>query len=160
MNSRTVNGQGLMAEFMAEPACQNPADAKAFTGRGKHRELRHLLGCLAALEAHMNGLVEATRQVPGHTLVLALHRCSRTGLCALRWRMRQGQMRHLPWAEAAARVAVMPHEQAAWYSEVTERSVQANETHKRLRRDIQSVRRVIASRVPHLFARPERNNRP
>lgn len=153
--SEFVNEVHWAVQFLAHQARQNPADAKAFTGRGKHLELRRLVDELDAVEQTMQDLVAASKAVPGHVMLLALHASTTSGLRTLRWRARSGAMRHLSWAAAADLAQQMGQPWAYWYQQATEQCVAANERHKALRKAIQVTRQVIARSTPHLLPRKE-----
>lgn len=151
----SVNGVRLARQFLAHQVRQKPADAKAFTGRGKHLELRQLLDELEAVEQTMQALIAASRDVPGRVMVLTLHASNASGLRSLRWRSRGGAMKHLSWEDAAQLGAQLGHPLDSWYQQATAQCVAANERHKALRKAIQIARQVIARSTPHLLPRKE-----
>ena len=71
-DQQTVNVVDWARHFVAKQARQNRADVKAFTGKGKHHELRLLLSEIDDVEQYMRDLVTACKAVPGHAMVLTL----------------------------------------------------------------------------------------
>lgn len=92
--------------------CQQGADIKAFTGRGRARVRRNAE--LDRIHVAMDQLAALTLQVPGRGFYLIVHRRSSTGQHALRWRSVAGN-RHLPWAGMPALFDAQLPALATWY---------------------------------------------
>ena len=104
-------------------ACQQGADTKAFTGRGRARVRRNAE--LDRIHEAMVELAALTTQVPGRGFYLIVHRRSSTGQHSLRWRGVAGN-RHLPWASMPARFDAQLPTLATWYRMVQARVEELN----------------------------------
>ena len=149
-----VNPASWARQAVKDQACQNRADTKAFTGRGKLHELRQLLTELDRTVEAMKNLAEITKQVQDAQMYLMLHVKTATGLTFLRWRERTGACRHVPWPEAQERVNGFSADVGDWYREATEQALTLNERHKELRRAISTARKVVLKTAPSVYARP------
>jgi hypothetical protein len=146
-------------QYVAEHECQDRADTKAFTGRGKLLELRQYIAHLKDVERQMHELVTATKNVPGYWIYLMQH-VHKNGLTFLRWRERGGHKRHLSWDEAAQTWQSQSIAVQHWYQDVNGRCSQLNEMHKDLRRAITMVQAVIQRSSPSIYAKPIPESKP
>ena len=104
-------------------ACQQGADTKAFTGRGRARVRRNAE--LDRIHEAMDQLAALTMQVPGRGFYLIVHRRSSTGQHALRWRNVAGG-RHLPWDNMPRLFDAQLPTLATWYRMVQARVEELN----------------------------------
>ncbi len=141
-------------ETAAIAGCQVLLDAKAFTGRGKLRELRHHTTAIAAVEQRMEALSSASKALVNAGMYLVLHRDRSSGYTFLRWRERGGANRHLPWDEAAARLANQPAAQQRWCSEASSLAIHLNAEHLALRERITALRLQLRATPAPIYARP------
>ncbi|OAD41601.1 hypothetical protein LPB72_09715 [Hydrogenophaga crassostreae] len=148
-----VNPARWAEQVVKEQACQNPADTKAFKGRGKLLELRQLLTELECTVIAMKHLVDITKQVQNSQMYLMLHVKTATGLTFLRWRERNGACRHVPWPEVQDRIDAFTSDVRDWYGQATDQALALNERHKELRRAIATARKVVMRSAPSVFAR-------
>jgi hypothetical protein len=148
-----VNPARWAEQVVKEQACQNPADTKAFKGRGKLLELRQLLTELECTVEAMKHLVEITKQVQNSQMYLMLHVKTATGLTFLRWRERNGACRHVPWPEVQDRIDAFASDVRDWYGQATDQALALNERHKELRRAIATARKVVMRSAPSVYAR-------
>jgi hypothetical protein len=149
-----VNPARWARQAVKDQVCQNRADTKAFTGRGKLLELRQLLTELDATVEAMKHLADITKLVQDAQMYLMLHVKNATGLTFMRWRERTGACRHVPWPEAQDRIARLAPDVGDWYRQATEQAMTLNERHKELRRAIATARKVVMRKTPAVFARP------
>jgi len=149
-----VNPAQWARQAVKEQACQNQADTKAFTGRGKLLELRQLLTELDVTVEAMKHLSDITKLVQDAQMYLMLHVKTATGLTFLRWRERTGACRHVPWPEAQDRITCLTLDVGDWYRQATEQAMTLNERHKDLRRAIATARKVVMRKTSAVFARP------
>ena len=159
MNSKSrlepiVNPASWARQAVKDQACQNRADTKAFTGRGKLHELRQLLTELDVTVEAMKHLSDITKLVQDAQMYLMLHVKTATGLTFLRWRERTGACRHVPWPEAQDRITCLTLDVGDWYRQATEQAMTLNERHKDLRRAIATARKVVMRKTSAVFARP------
>jgi predicted secreted protein len=144
-------GQGV--NFGPEERCQESVDTKGLTGRGTRPELRQLQAEVDKLERHMAELVQASKKAGGQ-MYLMLHQRPATGYVFLRWRMASsGGKRHLPWDAAREIYMGYPEHMRAWYIQITERAVQSNAAHVRLRKDIRTLGRQLQAVQGPVYAR-------
>lgn len=151
-----VNPARWARQAVKDQACQNRADTKAFTGRGKLLELRQLLTELDTTVKAMKHLADVTKLVQDAQMYLMLHVKTATGLTFLRWRDRTGTCRHVPWPEAQLRINSFSPDTGDWYRQATEQALTLNERHKELRRAIATARKVVLRTDPKVFPRPIR----
>lgn len=149
-----VNPVMWAREQMKAESCQEPADTKAFKGRGKAHALRQYLAEIDSLEQEMRELCDLTKQVQGAGLYLMLHRINRTGAAFLRWRAVGGSKKHLSWDEAKAMTLGFTAEVRDWYSSVTIKADHLNARHIEVRTSIKATRKAISRSSPYLYARP------
>lgn len=100
--------------------CQQSADAKAFTGRGRALEIIRPAAELDRIHAAMAALAQASKTVPGRSFYLTVHRRAANAQQCLRWRSVPGR-RHLPWASLPDLFAAQLPALASWYATVQER---------------------------------------
>ena len=148
-----VNPAAWARQAVKDQACQNQADTKAFKGRGKLRELRHLLTELDRTVEGMKQLVDVTRQVQDAQMVLVLHIKTSTGLTFLRWRERTGACRHVSWPEVQEQIDRFSPDVGDWYRQATAQALTLNERHKELRRAIATARKVVMKTEPKVYPR-------
>lgn len=141
-------------ETAATAGCQVALDAKAFTGRGNLRELRQLTTAIGAVEQRMEALSSASKTLVNAGMYLVMHRHRRSGYTFLRWRERSGANRHLPWDEAAARLANQPAAQQRWCSEASSLASHLNTEHLGLRERITALRLQLRATPAPVYARP------
>lgn len=126
--------------------CQQRDDAKAFkafTGRGRERldETVKLQARLDRVRDSMAELVAASKQVPGRSFYLALHRRAVNGQTSLRWRTTAGN-RHLGWHEMPALFAVQLPAIRAWYLDVQRRIEALNQEEQLVRGSLRRAARL------------------
>ena len=135
-------------------SCQERVDAKAFTGRGSHRELRQLQAEVDRLDGFMRQLSAASKQVEGAQIYLMLHHRHATGYQFLRWREVAGAKRHLSWEQGEAIYSRYAAPLRPWYEDIAAQARQVNEDHLKRRREIKSMRFWLSKQERQVFARP------
>jgi hypothetical protein len=147
-----VNFHDRPAAMLSGTLCQSYVDTKALTGRGNRCDLRKLKDEVDRLEKHMAELAETSKKVPGAQIYLMLHRRS-TGYLFLRWREVLEGKRHLSWDKARVIYMANIDQISAWYIEITDRAIQANEEHKALRKEIRELTKRVLIKPMHIFTR-------
>ena len=135
-------------------SCQERVDAKAFTGRGSHRELRQLQAEVDRLDGLMRQLSAASKQVEGAQIYLMLHHRHATGYQFLRWREVAGAKRHLSGEQGEAIYSRYAAPLRPWYEDIAAQARQVNEDHLKRRREIRSTRYWLSKQERQVFARP------
>lgn len=89
---------------------QHGVDGKAFKGKGE------VVAQLKAIHEAMGALSGESKDVPGKTVFLELHRRHQTGQVSLRWRAAFGNWRHLDWADVQGLLQGRPLEWVEFYA--------------------------------------------
>ena len=151
---RAVNSSQGQSPSAGGESCQERVDAKAFTGRGSHRELRQLQAEVDRLDGLMRQLSAASKQVEGAQIYLMLHHRHATGYQFLRWREVAGAKRHLSWEQGEAIYSRYAAPLRPWYEDIAAQARQVNEDHLKRRREIKSMRFWLSKQERQVFARP------
>lgn len=151
---RTVNSSLEQGPSAEGESCQERVDAKAFTGRGSHRELRQLQAEVDRIDGLMRQLSAASKQIDGAQIYLMLHQRHATGYQFLRWREVGGAKRHLSWEQGKAIYSRYTAPLRPWYEDIAAQARQANEDHLKRRREIKSMRYRLNKQERQVFARP------
>ncbi|WP_088957092.1 hypothetical protein [Variovorax sp. HW608] len=146
------NAKAWAVDAVSKHGCQEAVDAKAFTGRGTLRELRHLLATLDSVESRMAALSEASKQA-GFGIYLMVHRRAATGYTHLRWREHGGAKRHLKWEDAAEHVGVLTPEVRNWVRDASGSAIRLNGEHLRSREQIKQIRAHVRTKESHIYPR-------
>ncbi len=151
-----VNVKQWAIESVAQPACQERVDTKAFTGRGSLHELRHYVDKLQRVERDMGELSMVSKK-SGLDVYVMVHRRAKTGYVFLRWREVGGAKRHLSWNVIEERTAGLHDQLRVWVRQATQRAQQLNERHLSAREALMRLRREIDSTERHVFLRGVRH---
>ena len=134
-------------------SCQETVDTKAFTGRGRLRELRQLGHRVDTVEQKMMALAQASKRVSSYQMYLVLHRRHATGYVFLRWRATGWSSKHLSWQQAEAIAARYDRERCQWYARASEAAVSLNQRHKELRQQLRELEQLVMNAKQPVFAR-------
>lgn len=148
-----VNVTAWAAETVLQHAGLPAVDAKALTGRGTLRDLRHYVDTLRTLEDQMVQLSDASKKVPALGHYLMLHRRQATGYVHLRWREVGGAKQHVGWHAMAQRASGYPGELPQWVHAASASALAMNQQHTRLREAVRQVRAVVLARETPVYAR-------
>ena len=147
-----VNVKQWAIESVAQPACQERVDTKAFTGRGSLHELRHYVDKLQRVERDM-GELSMVSKTSGLDVYVMVHRRAKTGYVFLRWREVGGAKRHLAWDAMSDRTAGLPSQASQWIQDVTREAQRLNDEHLRTREALGRLRREVLASEQHVFQR-------
>lgn len=154
LKKHTVNDEQWAREAVAKLDCQERVDAKAFTGRGKLRDLRQLIASLDVVQTRMEELATASKQLNGAAIYLIVHHRNSSGYTFLRWRERGGSNRHLSWPDVEKLIQTYPRSHQQWVRAASALADELNGEHLEHRKAIKAARVRILRTVSHTFARP------
>lgn len=125
--------------------CQRPFSLKAFKGKGEiARQIESARARLANVWDDMHAVHKATKQMPGHSFYLFLHKYTdqkgELGI-TLRWRMTMGK--HLTWEVVKPLVAELPAQMQQWYREANVIALYLNMQDKTVRTEIRNLEQLL-----------------
>jgi|JI10StandDraft_1071094.scaffolds.fasta_scaffold1203412_2 hypothetical protein len=134
---------------MATDSCQRLFSLKAFKGKGEiARQIEVARARLATVWEDMAALTESSKQMPGHSFYLFLHRYTdqkgELGI-TLRWRMTGGK--HATWEVIRPIVGQLPVQMQQWYREANVIALYLNMQDKTVRTEIRNLEQLLKDLV-------------